>query len=160
MGSSNSYCNSGGSTLVKGTIKQSPGNSSATRDETKQEKKLVSGSGFTKIQESIELMFELSSKETYLRKTLFKRTGWFTKEKVGEEIYVLVDEVIARKALKKMGGTWTAIKEGAIGNKVVFEHVDSSSFLTGWYRVRKKIIYSDGNYAYEYKYYKREGGRF
>lgn len=88
---------------------------------------------------------------------MFRRTSFLTKEKIGEQIYSVVDKVIATRAIKQMGGSWIPYAEGRIGNKVVYEHVDTRNFITGWYKVRTKITYSDGSYTYEYNYYKRVG---
>lgn len=118
---------------------------------------MVSGVGFVKIQESGESKFELSAKKEYLRKTLYRKTGFLTKEKIGEEIYRNVDKVDASRAINQIGGTWIAYAEGRIGNKVVYEHVDIRNFITGWYKIRVKIDYPDGSYIYKYSYYKRVG---
>lgn len=118
---------------------------------------MVSGAGFRKIQESSESKFELSAKKEYLRKTLYRKTGFLTKEKTGEELYRNVDKAYASRVIKQIGGKWIPYEKGRIGNKLVYEHVDTRNFITGWYKIRVKINYPDGSHIYEYSFYKREG---
>lgn len=95
-----------------------------------------------------------------MRKTAYRKTGFLTKEKIGEELYKIVDKVVAIRSIKQLGGSWIPYAEGRIGNKVVYEHVDTRNFITGWYKVRVKINYPDGSYIYEYSYYKRVGEEY
>ena len=157
MDSSNSYYNSGGSTLVKGTIKQSPGDSSTTSNETVQGKKLISGGGFKNILESDLLTFELSSNEKYLRKRIFKRIKGNNLVETSEEIYIRVEKMIACKTIKEMRGEWTPC-EGKHGKEKVFEYIDSEGFITGWYKVRNKIKRPNGSFSSRNMYYKKREG--
>ena len=157
MGSSNSYCNSGGSTLVNGTIMQSSGNGSATRDEMKDENQLISGAGFKIILETDLFTFELSAKEKYLRKRKYNKISENTLVEIGEELYIHIENKNSYEKIESEG-KWRSCGSRN-GEKFIFEQEDSKGKLTGWYRIRKKIKRSDGTYAYKFNYYqKREGG--
>ena len=74
-------------------------------------------------------------------------------------MYRFVSTDVERNIIKNASGKWIPYRDGRVGNVVVYEHVDSKDFISGWYKTVTKVKNQDGTYTNWVRFYKRVGAK-